>query len=196
MAMTKLTAINAILRRIGLPPVSALDTGGNSTAAHAERYLDDADRACQAKGWHFNTRRGVTITRDVNNKCAVPASTYRIDTDGADADKDVTVVGGFLFDLENNTDVWGQDLVVTYVSQAAFTDLPETFADYIVTEAALAFNRAHKKDKDLDALLQGELSKRWTEAKREDDARADVNVLNTSEMIQLRGRPRMRDRSV
>lgn len=194
--MIKLDAVNAVLRRIGLTPVAALDTGGLSVQAQAERYLDDADLGCQARGWHFNTRVGVTLARNASNKVAVPANTYRIDTMGVDADKDVTVVGGYLFDLENNTDVWSQDLVVTYVSKAAFTDLPQTFADYIISEAALLFNRAHKKDKDLDALLQAEVIKRSAEARREDNDRADVNVLNTSEMNQLRGRPRMRDRNI
>lgn len=194
--MNKLDAINAILRRIGLTPVAALDTGGLSVQAQAERYLDDADRACQARGWHFNTRKGVTLTRNASNKIAVPANTYRIDTMDVDGDKDVTVVGGFLFDLSNNTDVWTQDLIVTYVARADFTDLPQTFADYVISEAALLFNRAHKKDKDLDGLLQAEVMRRGSEARREDDDLADVNVLNTQDMNQLRGRPRMRNRSI
>lgn len=194
--MNKLDAVNAVLRRIGLTPVSALDTSGLSVQAQAERYLDDADLACQARGWHFNTRSNVTLTRNASNKISVPESTYRIDTMGTDGDKDVTVVGGYLFDLENNTDVWSQDLVVTYVSKAAFTDLPQTFADYIISEAAFLFNRSHKKDKDLDALLQAEVARRSSEARREDNDRSDVNVLNTQDMNQLRGRPRMRDRSI
>lgn len=194
--MTKLEAINAILRRLGLTPVSSLDTGGNSTQAQAERYLDDADRSCQARGWHFNTRRGVTLARNGSNKVAVPAGTYRIDTSGSCSSIDVSVVGGFLYDLENNTDVWSRDLEVSYVSHAAFTDLPQSFADYVVSEAAFLYNRAHKANKAIDGALAAEAERRYSEAKREDDDRADVNVLNTSEMNQMRGRPRMRDRSV
>jgi hypothetical protein len=37
---------------------------------------------------------------------------------------------------------------------------------------------------------------RWAALKRADRELADVNVLNTAESNQLRGRPRMRDRSV
>lgn len=195
--MQKLDAVNNVLRRIGLTPVSALDTGGLSAAAHAERFIDAADRSCQARGWHFNTRRGVLLSRDsVTNKIAVPASTYHIDTDGSSKHVDVTVVGGNLYDLENNTDVWAQDLYVTYVAHADFTDLPEAFADYVVTEAAYQFNRFHKKDQALDSMLKDELALRWVRLRQADDDRADVNVLNTGEMNQIRGRPRMRDRSV
>ena len=186
--MNKLDAVNAVLRRIGLTPVAALDTTGTSVQAQAERYLDDADRSCQARGWHFNTRINVTLTRNVSNKIAVPANTYRIDTCDIDADKDVTVVGGYLFDIENNTDVWTQNLNVSYVAKADFTDLPQTFADYIISEAAYMFNRAHKKDKDLDPLLRAEVERRFFEARREDNDRADINVLNTTDMAQVRGR--------
>ena len=195
--MDKISAVNNVLRRVGLPPVPALDTNGQSAAAHAERFIDSADRSCQARGWHFNTRRGVQLVRDPNtNKIAVPTQTFHIDTDGQSRHVDVTVVGGNLYDLENNTDVWSQDLYVTYVAFTDFTDLPEAFADYVVTEAAYQFNRFHKKDQALDTMLRDELSVRWVRLRQADDDRADVNVLNTSEMNQFRGRPRMRDRSV
>jgi hypothetical protein len=194
--MDKLSAVNGVLRRLGLTPVAALDTGGISTQAQIERYIDDADKSCQARGWHFNTRYNVELAQDGQGKIAVPANTYRIDTDGLDSQTDVTVVGGFLFDIENNTDVFSRNLRVTYVAQTAFTDLPQTFADYVITEAAYNYNRSHKKDQALDGMLRDEAARRMTEVKREDDSRADVNVLNTAEMIQLRGRPRIRDRSV
>ena len=195
--MDKISAVNNVLRRVGLTPVSSLDTGGTSAAAHAERFIDAADRSCQARGWHFNTRRGVLLARDpVTNQIAVPSGTFHIDTDGTSKHVDVTVVGGNLYDIENNTDVWAQDLYVTYVAQSAFTDLPESFADYVVTEAAYQFNRFHKKDQALDSMLKDELSVRWVRVRQADDDRADVNVLNTAEMNQMRGRPRMRDRSV
>ena len=48
--MTKLEAINAVLRRIGLTPVAALDTAGNSATSQAERFLDDADIEFQSRG--------------------------------------------------------------------------------------------------------------------------------------------------
>lgn len=194
--MNKLEAVNNVLRRVGILPVASLDTNGSSAAAHAERFIDAASKSLQARGWHFNTRRDVTLSPNGSNKIAVPASTFHIDTSGASANIDVTVVGGFLFDLENNTDTWSTDLTVTYVINADFDDLPEAFADYVVTEAAFQFNRFHKKDPAFDSMLQGELERRWPALKRAENELADVNVLNTSEMTQMRGRPKMRDRSV
>lgn len=194
--MEKLTAVNEVLRRVGLPPVSALATD-SSAAAHAERFIDSVDRAVQSKGWHFNTRRRVLLSPDPNTgKIAVPGATFHVDTDAESRHVDVTVSGGVLFDIENNTDTWSQDLYVRYIAKTDFPDLPEAFADYVVTEAAYQFNRFHKKDQALDSMIRDELPIRWTRLKQYEHEHSDVNVLDTSEMAQFRGRPRMRDRSV
>lgn len=195
--MEKIDAINNVLRRVGLPPVPKPDTDGISAAAHAERFLDAASRSCQSRGWHFNTRRNVLLERDPeSNKIAAPAGVFHVDTDGQTRHVDVTVVGGFLFDLENNVDTWSQDLYVTYIVNMDFSDLPEAFADYLVTEAAHQFNRFHKKDQALDQMLVQEMNLRWIRLRQADTGQADVNLLETGEMAQFRGRPRMRDRSV
>jgi hypothetical protein len=195
--MQKLEAVNNVLRRVGLPPVPSLDTNGISAAAHAERFIDAASRSCQSRGWHFNTRRNVMLSRDPDtNKIAVPSGVFHIDTDGESRHLDVTVVGGMLFDLENNVDTWAQDLYVTYIANMDFADLPEAFADYLVTESAYQFNRYHKKDQALDQMLAQEMNLRWVRLRQADTGLADVNLLETGEMAQFRGRPRMRDRSV
>lgn len=55
--MTKLDAVNKILRALGEPKVSALDTGGTSIEAEAEDFLDDANEEVQRRGWMTNTTR-------------------------------------------------------------------------------------------------------------------------------------------
>ena len=49
--MQRLEAVNDILRRIGSLVVPALDTGGTSLQAQAERQLDDVDLRIQSLGW-------------------------------------------------------------------------------------------------------------------------------------------------
>lgn len=55
--MTTLEAVNKILRALGEPKVSALDTGGASIEAEAEDFLDDASEEVQRRGWMTNTTR-------------------------------------------------------------------------------------------------------------------------------------------
>jgi len=58
---TKLEAVNMVMEAAGFAPVSAVDTGGNSDAAEAERAIDRHDKIVQAQGWHENTEFDVEI---------------------------------------------------------------------------------------------------------------------------------------
>ena len=53
--MTKLDAVNEILESVGEPPAAALNTGGNSEIADAERFLDRQVKTILARGWWCNT---------------------------------------------------------------------------------------------------------------------------------------------
>lgn len=69
--MTPLEAVNKILRTIGEPKASALDTGGTSIEAEAEEFLDDANTEIQGRGWMTNTTRDyelklATVTIEVS----------------------------------------------------------------------------------------------------------------------------------
>ena len=188
--MLRLTAVNAVLRRLGMTPVSVRDENGNSAASQAERYLDDADEACQSQGWHFNRKIDVSLTPDgATSKIAVPAGTfYRLDSYGSSVNTNIRVKNGFLYNIDDNTDVFGGPVVVCYIERCLWADLPETFASYIVSEASDALNRSHKNNQALDALLMEEMQRRKVECKREDDEHSDTNVLKTAEMNLLRGR--------
>tara|TARA_B110000503_G_scaffold141551_1_gene235437 strand:- start:819 stop:1406 length:588 start_codon:yes stop_codon:yes gene_type:complete len=195
--MIKLDAINAVLRRNGYTPVSGLDTAGNSAESQAERFLDDADSECQSNGWYFNTLKDVTLSINGSGNILVPTSTYyRLDTSGDSYLTNVRVRNGMLYDTDANTDVWSAGLVVSYSEKVAWSDLPEAFAMYIISRASLAFNRSHKKDQALDKLLIEEVASRWAGCKRQDNDMQQVNLLDTPEMNQLRGRPKMQDRSI
>lgn len=53
--MTKLEAVNNLLRTVGMRPVSALDAGGTSDASEAERVLDEVTELVQTDGHPSNT---------------------------------------------------------------------------------------------------------------------------------------------
>jgi len=60
--LTKLQAVNEILASIQQSPVTALDTGGVSTQAEAEDYLDTWTDRILSDGWQVNRE----FTRDLN----------------------------------------------------------------------------------------------------------------------------------
>lgn len=59
--LSKLEAVNLLLREINRRPVTALDTGGQSDAGLAERQIDSFDLKVQAQGWHWNRETDVTL---------------------------------------------------------------------------------------------------------------------------------------
>jgi len=194
--MIRADAINNVLRRIGhlhMQINNSAIASSNNPETWASRFLDDADIACQSRGWNFNKRSNVKLS-PIGGVIAKP-DCFRIDTSGESSNINITVQGGNLFNSDDNTATFTTDIYVDYYIRVGWTDLPETFAAYIVSEAAFAFNRYWKKDQALDSMLKEEIAKRWVECKREDNDQADINLLDTSEMNQLRGRPKMIDRS-
>lgn len=137
--MTKLQAINLILRAGGLRPVAAVDTDGASDAAEAERLLDEVDLEVQATGWHFNTRYDVELSPNDDGDIVPETSIITIDSYGDDECWDVALVGGKLYDLEDNTFTFTEDIDVWYILRYEFECIPYPVRDYIAREAAYRF---------------------------------------------------------
>ena len=62
LGMTKLEAVNGLLRSVDIRPVSALDPGGSSEEAEAERVLDDVITLTCAEGFPSNMTRAKSYT--------------------------------------------------------------------------------------------------------------------------------------
>lgn len=60
--MTKLEAVQEVLRRNGIKPASALDPNGDSTMGQAERILDAEELNIQTRWWHYNTRTDIEVS--------------------------------------------------------------------------------------------------------------------------------------
>jgi hypothetical protein len=198
---TTLTAVNDILRRVGKPPVSALDTNGSSTHAHIERFLSDASRDVQKRGWQWNTKYNVeaapsTNLGQINVSDLETTDVFNIDTYGADTNKNVTRQGQFLFDLDNNTNVFTSAVKVQYSYEVTFPNVPDAFQDWIIAKAAVEFSYSFDPDQARVQRLQNEVQNAEVHAKRAEMRAADVQVLDTPALVQVRGRPRTTDRSV
>lgn len=198
---TNLTAVNDILRRVGKPPVSALDTNGGSTHAHAERFLEDANRDVQKRGWQWNSKYNITASPDNSSNIVVStleggAEIFNVDTYGTDTNKNVTRQGNNLFDLDNNTATFTGDLKLQYSYLLTFPNVPDAFQDWIIAKAALEFSYSVYPDQARVARLQNEVQMAEVHAKRAEMRAADVQVLDTAALMQVRGRPRTPDRSV
>lgn len=60
--MTKLTAVQRVLQDVDNGFTAALDTGGASPAAWAERAIDEIEPGIQLEGWHYNTWEEIELS--------------------------------------------------------------------------------------------------------------------------------------
>jgi len=143
--LTKLDAVNLMLRNIGEEPVSSLTDTGLADAVSAESTLDDVSRSIQAEGLRCNTIWGfeTTPTHPTPGRITLPATTLIAQADGSDRYKDVSVWAEddafFLYDHDNNTDQFTEGVKIKLTTLKEFKDLSPVARDYITIEAAKAF---------------------------------------------------------
>lgn len=186
--MTKLEGVNWVLRGVGMAGTAALDTSGNSDAAHAERILDEVEQEIQSRGWYYNTRCKVSLTPDGSDNILLPDGVLTIDSDYTDAWRKVTQVGGKLYDLDNNTDEFEGNLIVTYVLRYDFGCIPPPIQHYIACVAAMRFNETPRGHPTRRVKLARDEASAQAMANRFDQDTSDTNILHTNDAEMVRGR--------
>jgi len=164
--MTELEAVNTMLITIGEQPVSSLDNlAGLQDASIARQILSNISRAVQSKGWTFNLDLQVTYTPDANGQINLGSNVLRIDTTSKvrSTTKDIVERGGKLYDRENNTSVFTDDIKVDRVIVLNFDDLPEAARRYIATRAARVFHDRVVGSGELHRFFQEDEGQAWSE---------------------------------
>jgi hypothetical protein len=207
---TKLQAVQEVSRRLGKAVPTALDTDGTSTYSYIEKVLDEASNTVQGEGWHWNTKYDVTVqalelpqghvgirvdTLELLDDGVTYATIYHVDTEPSEG-MNVTRRNTRLYDLKNNTYTITSDKKLRYSYELDFGNIPDSFQSWIIALAAFNFNRFYANNKEAEGALGLELENSRRQATREEIRAADTNVLGTWEMQQIRGRPRMKDRSI
>ena len=135
--MTKLEMVQEVIRRLTGRTPPALDTGGASDAANAERVLIDNARRAATQGWAFNTKETLTLTPNGSGNIVMPSGTLWINTDGLDTYKNYVQIGDKLYDKTNNTYVFDQDVSVTVRLRYDPECFPEHIQHWLVSKTAL-----------------------------------------------------------
>lgn len=201
MSTTMLAAVNRVLRRVGKQVVAALDTDGGSLASYAEREINDASTMIQTEGWSWNTRNDKEVTA-TNGQFVL--STFEPGSDavlsaattGA-GEPNVAISNTVLNNLDTNSTTFTETtLTLDYVYLRPITDVPEAFVNWIISHAALRLSRQFYNNPSLEQLIAAEILDARRIALRDEIRVVEANVLETTNLRQIRGRPRMRDRSI
>jgi len=128
MAFSKLDAINACLRGIGISPVASEDDN-DLDAALASQTIDKVSHDIQSKGWWFNKEYNWKLYPDeTTGYINVPGSALDILTIGENRSNHLSIRDDKLYDMWNHTyDLRDRTVQDGYIELAFITDLP--FAD-------------------------------------------------------------------
>ena len=134
---TELSAVNSILGAIGQAPLTELNFD-NPEVSLIYNLLRDANVDTQAEGWHYNTEKHVKFAIDTNGKIAIGNDILSMDLHDnyTKRTRDLVRRNGFIYDKEDHTDVFTQDLDLDIVRLYEFEDLPIVFRRYIIYRAS------------------------------------------------------------
>lgn len=187
--MTKLEAVQRIILDAGRDPCSRLDTGGTSEAAWAERLLEQEELRIQTQDWYYNKRWNETVSPGSDGRVMLPAGVITLYTDAPGVRLDFTQLGDHLYDLDNNTDQFTDDLTVSYTLRYDFGCIPQPIQEYIAAIASCRYNqqRGGPEKWNLDRDLQARRLFAKTQAHRFDTEAADRNCLRSADAVRFKG---------
>lgn len=196
--MTKLEAVNEMLLSIGESPVQSLSSGLGD-AAIAEAVLDRTSREVQLKGWHVNTLRAFTLSKNGSNQFGLPDDTLKVDTVNPQSGRQESTPRRsshinavmkrasddskwLMFDVDNNSETWTNEteLTVDIVKLLDFAKLTPALQIYVWTKAAHRFQKGMMGSKVLFEYTSEDVLEAETQAVQEDADNEDLNVLRES----------------
>lgn len=177
--MNMLEMVRAVMLDNGLGEPTALNTGGPSDAGTAERIIErEAQTVLLEDAWAFNVKGKLALTPDGSSHIQVPDGTLIIDVDDADMWKNVRQVGDRLYDFDNNTDEFDQDVSIMVTLRYGPECFPMHMKQYLVARASRAM-AAFRKDSARFNYLQGLERDAFIRARQVENDLQDVNITNT-----------------
>lgn len=173
--LTKLQAVNRMLRGASEPSVESLTVTPTNEALFAENILDEENMYEQMVGLHVNTIIVNLVPDPITTHVVLPDTTLniiggwwsegRMDISGEDFPDNRNrkfVMRGFnpqeLFDLDRNSFLFPDDSSVTikYTLLMDFEELPTAQQFRIVDHASRLFQASVQGDANMDQILSGE----------------------------------------
>lgn len=169
MNMSRLEAVNRILRAARERPVSALGAATENDSLAAEQILDEILMREQMTGLHVNTTEA-QYTPDVTGYVVLPSDTLQVTGWNNHADRNFfhreTSGAVYLYDADGVPGNWGvtrnfgssgtdDDTVYVRITQCmSFEDLPVQHQFSIVDQAAVEYQQSVMGSSSVDSQLQ------------------------------------------
>lgn len=153
-ALTKLDAVNRILRAAGEYPVSTLAGSDINDTTLAESVLDEVSLKIQLQNVDFNYVQR-TLSPDADGHIYLPDGTLGCEGAGADFGRRLTLKGLQLYDLDNDTGVFDADVVCRVRYKLLFEELETPYQFWIADVAAVEYHNQTVGDPQANQVLVG-----------------------------------------
>lgn len=176
--LTELEAVNEILASIGESPVNTIENPTNVDVINCLRILRNVNRRVQSKGWTFNKIDSYTLNPDASTHKIRWLSNllYVVGTDN----KKYTKKGDYLFDWEEQTDIFNNSIDCTIIFLVDFEDMPDPMRSYITAKAATTFQTRYLGDSSLGEELLRDEQEAWAALMEYELDANDFNMLNVT----------------
>lgn len=165
--ISKLDAVNHLLRSIGEPPYTVLPSTGSDTTsmgARAEDVLDRVSQNVQIRGGADNVRRYQTFT-PVGNEVTLASTVLWIESCGSSLGRQFVIRGGKVYDQVLGSSTIGSGTIQLHVhDEIAWDDMSAAAKATILGEAVREFQMFYRGNARVDAYLAGESAKGETVA--------------------------------
>ena len=178
-ATTELECINIMLAAIGEAPINSLVGTLPVDARIAQSTLNEVNKTIQSEGWSFNTEIDVTLPRDNSTKqINLPINVLRVDANIHQHPTIDPIQRGLkLYDRQNNTFEFDEDLICTVVYLRDFDEIPEPARHYMNIQAARKFVDRLVSDQSLRTYTLGDEQRARAILMETDLANGDHNIL-------------------
>ncbi len=130
---TELLEVNKVMRFIGEPPVSALNS--NSLASECVRLLRDTDTELQGRGWWFNTEEDVELTPNGSGHIIITSDILSVEAN----DYDTRIhLNGYLYDLKKKSYTsWTSPIKAKLIYKRDIEYVPQKYVEYLNVRVAI-----------------------------------------------------------
>jgi len=192
-ALTKLMAVNRMLRGSGESPVSTIVDDGVNDVTLAVSILDETTILYQIDRQSYNTQ-DYTLTPDSNGYIYINSDTLFIDTRDDHADISISIKGSppRLYNLDDLTDVWTINLQVSQTILVPFEEIPTADQFAITDQAARIYQMQTLGDPQADAVLQNIEMRSRIKARANEIRQNDTSMLTNSALANYISHPNSR----
>jgi hypothetical protein len=186
--MSELDAVNLMLMTIGEYKVNDLiNLAGRSDAAISKDILNNTSRAVQSKGWTFNTDFDKELIPDTTGQIKLGGSILRIDSTSTvrSSQKDIIERANKLYDRQNNTHIFTENVTVDTVTYFNFEDLPEAARRFISIRSARVFHDRVVGSGELHRFFQEDEGQAWSELLEYESDVGDYTIFDSYDVYRV-----------